>query len=148
MNVDPTAARVVVCDDEPHITRAVALKLRKAGFAPETHPDGRAAWESAAADPPALVVTDCQMPRMSGLDFLRAMRADPATAAVPVVMLTGKGFELNEDELRAEFDPVRLFPKPFSPRELLAAAERLLAAANGPAAAPPAAAASPALAPA
>ena len=117
------AFRVVVCDDEPHITRAVALKLRKAGFDAETHPDGRAAWESASADPPGLVVTDCQMPRMSGLEFLRALRADPATAGVPVVLLTGKGFELDEAELRAEFGRVRLFPKPFSPRKLLAAAE-------------------------
>ena len=122
------AARVIVCDDEPHITRAVALKLRKAGFEVETHPDGRAAWESADADAPALVVTDCQMPRMSGLEFLRALRAAPATAAVPAVMLTGKGFELSDAELQAELGPVRLFPKPFSPRQLLAAAEELLSA--------------------
>ena len=136
MTAATPAARVVVCDDEPHITRAVALKLRKAGFDAETHPDGRSAWESASATPPALVVTDCQMPRMSGLEFLRAMRAEAATAVVPVVMLTGKGFELDEAELRAEFGPVRLFPKPFSPRKLLAAAEEMLAEAAT--AAPPA----------
>lgn len=129
--------RVVVCDDEPHITRAVALKLRKAGFDAETHPDGRSAWESAAANPPELVVTDCQMPRMSGLEFLRAMRSDPATASVPVIMLTGKGFELNEPDLRAKFGRVRLFPKPFSPRQLLATAEQLL---DEPTGSPPAAA--------
>ena len=129
MSAARPAPRVIVCDDEPHITRAVALKLRKAGYTVETHPDGRAAWESAAAEPPGLVVTDCQMPRMSGLEFLRAMRANPATAAVPAVMLTGKGFELNDEELRAELGPVRLFPKPFSPRQLLTATEQLLAEA-------------------
>ena len=120
--------RVVVCDDEPHITRAVALKLKKAGFEVETHPNGRLAWESVAADPPAAIVTDCQMPEMSGLDLLRAVRGGPATAAVPALMLTGKGFELSAAELDEEVGPVRLFAKPFSPRQLLAAVEELVAA--------------------
>lgn len=117
----PPSRRVVVCDDEPHITMAVSLKLRKAGYEVETHPDGRAAWESVAADPPALLVTDCQMPRMSGLDLLRNIRATPATAAVPAIMLTGKGLELDEADVQDAFGAVRLFSKPFSPRELLTA---------------------------
>ena len=138
----PTAApaRVVVCDDEPHITRAIALKLRRAGFEVETHPDGAAAWASVEADPPALVITDCQMPRMSGLDLLRNLRADDRTAGTPAIMLTGKGFELPEEELRGELGPVELFPKPFSPRELLSTAVGLTAGASaapaGPAAVP------------
>ena len=111
--------RIVVCDDEPHITLAVSLKLKKAGFQTETHPDGQAAWESVAASPPALLVTDCQMPRLSGLDLLRAMRSHPPTADVPAIMLTGKGFELRPEEMEAEIGNVRLFPKPFSPRQLL-----------------------------
>ena len=122
--------RVVVCDDEPHITLAVALKLRKAGFAVETHPDGLAAWESVAADPPDLLVTDCQMPRMSGLELLRALRREPRTAAVPAIMLTGKGFELDAAAMQREMGPVRLFPKPFSPRELLDAVTALTTAAT------------------
>ena len=118
--------RIVICDDEPHITRAVALKLRRAGFAPETHPDGRAAWEAVLRETPGVVITDCQMPRMSGLELLRALRDAPATADTPVILLTGKGYELDEDELRAELGDVRLFAKPFSPRELLATVTTLL----------------------
>ena len=123
-----SARRVVVCDDEPHITRAIALKLRRAGWEVETHPDGAAAWESVSADPPALLITDCQMPRMSGLDLLRRVRGEPATAAVPAIMLTGKGFELPPDALQEEVGPVQLYPKPFSPRALLGAVEELIAA--------------------
>ena len=120
--------RVVVCDDEPHITRAVSLKLRRAGFEVETHADGQSAWESIRLDPPHLLVTDCQMPRMSGLDLLRAMRRESGTADLPAIMLTGKGFELREEEMEAEMGPVRLFAKPFSPRGLLDAVAALAAA--------------------
>jgi DNA-binding response OmpR family regulator len=126
-SISPAPGRIVICDDEPHITLAVSLKLKKGGFQTETHPDGQAAWESVHADPPTLVVTDCQMPRMSGLDLLRAMRADPRTAGVPAVMLTGKGFELEKRDMEAEFGPVRLFPKPFSPRQLLEVVAELTA---------------------
>ncbi|MFH5804165.1 response regulator [Alienimonas sp. DA493] len=122
----PSPARVVICDDEPHITLAVSLKLRKAGYEVEAHPDGLSAWQSIAARPPALIVTDCQMPRMSGLDLLRSMRAEPRTAAVPAIMLTGKGFELSSVEMQSEMGPVRLFPKPFSPRELLDAVSAMM----------------------
>ncbi|QDT17793.1 response regulator [Alienimonas californiensis] len=117
--------RVVICDDEPHITLAVSLKLRKAGYEVEAHADGLSAWQSIFALPPALIVTDCQMPRMSGLDLLRSMRAEPRTASVPAIMLTGKGFELSSAEMQAELGPLRLFPKPFSPRELLDAVSAL-----------------------
>ncbi len=125
---DRPSVRVVVCDDEPHITLAVSLKLRKAGFEVETHPDGQSAWESVAANPPALIVTDCQMPRMSGLDLIRNVRREPRTTAVPTIMLTGKGFELDDAEMQREMGPVRLFPKPFSPRELLETVAELTAA--------------------
>ncbi|NNJ24054.1 response regulator [Alienimonas chondri] len=118
--------RIVVCDDEPHITLAVSLKLRRAGFEVETHEDGRSAWESIALNPPALIVTDCQMPRMSGLDLIRSVRAHAATAKTPAIMLTGKGFELSEAEMQVEMGPVLLFSKPFSPRTLLDSVERLM----------------------
>ena len=129
MHEQPENRRVVICDDEPHITRAVALKLKRAGYAPETHPDGRAAWDAVRRESPALVVTDCQMPRMSGLDLLRALRGEADTADTPVILLTGKGYELDEAELRAELGEVRLFAKPFSPRELLATVTALLGTA-------------------
>ena len=118
--------RAVVCDDEPHIVQAVSLKLRKAGFEVDRFGNGADARDRVLADPPALIVTDCQMPRLSGLDLLRAVRADPAAAGVPAILLTGKGFELSDDELAAEVGPVRLMAKPFSPRGLLAAVRDLV----------------------
>ncbi|MEM9702624.1 MAG: response regulator [Planctomycetota bacterium] len=128
---DRASRRIVVCDDEPHITLAVSLKLRQAGFEVETFPDGQAAWESVEANPPAALVTDCQMPRLNGLDLLRRMRAEPSTAQTPAVMLTGKGFELSPDDLERQLGPALLFCKPFSPRDLLATVERLVNCPTG-----------------
>jgi CheY-like chemotaxis protein len=60
------STRLVVCDDEVHITRTISMKLSKAGFDVETACDGQAALEAIQRELPALVITDCQMPRMGG----------------------------------------------------------------------------------
>ena len=118
--------RIVICDDEPHITLAVSMKLSKAGFTVETAPDGMAAWELIQRDPPCLVITDCQMPRMNGIELCRLIRTQPETAHIPVFMLTAKGMELDRDALASELGVSRVILKPFSPRELLKAVNEAL----------------------
>ncbi len=118
--------RIVVCDDETHITRAINMKLTKAGFAVETAPDGQAAWESIQRETPALLITDYQMPRMDGLTLCRQMRSETATSQVPIILLTAKGFELEDDQLKAELGLSEIVPKPFSPRELLKSVQSTL----------------------
>lgn len=120
------STRIVVCDDESHIIRAIDLKLSRAGYAVETAPDGQAAWEAIERDSPAILVSDCQMPRLNGLELSRRLRSHEPTRATPIILLTAKGFELDDAELAAELAPFHLMSKPFSPRQLLTEVERLL----------------------
>ena len=118
-----------VCDDEPHIVLAVSLKFTKSGFRVTSDNNGQSAWESILRDPPQLLITDLQMPRMDGLELIKRMRSHENLKDIPVILLTAKGYELAEDELRSEYRIQQVLPKPFSPRELVAIANSLLEAA-------------------
>jgi DNA-binding response OmpR family regulator len=118
--------RIHVCDDEPHIVLAVSLKFRKAGFEVSSASDGQAAWDVIQEVRPQVVISDLQMPKMDGLDLVRRLRAESAFDNVPVILLTAKGFELDEADLREELGIQAVICKPFSPRELLALVQSLL----------------------
>ena len=113
------AKKVLLCDDETHILRAAQIKLSHAGYDVSTAADGQEAWESILASPPDLLVTDLQMPRLDGLELSRRVRETPATAHLPILMLTAKGFELTHLELAEKTGVLAVLPKPFSPRELV-----------------------------
>jgi CheY-like chemotaxis protein len=119
---------VLMCDDEPMIIRAAEIKLTRAGFEVEIQPDGQAAWESILRRRPDLLISDCQMPRLGGLELLKRLREHEPTRDIPVFMLTGKGFELPIDELREKYGLLGVIAKPFSPRELLKTVEATLTA--------------------
>jgi two-component system phosphate regulon response regulator PhoB len=117
--------RILVADDEPHIVGVLALKLRNAGFDVRTAADGEEAWELASKDPPDLVITDLQMPYMTGLDLCARLKRHPATASIPAIMLTARGHALAPADL--EPTNIRLvLSKPFSPREVLEHVEKIL----------------------
>lgn len=118
-----------VCDDEPHILLAVSLKFSKAGFQVTTDNNGQSAWESIQRNPPQLLITDLQMPRLDGLGLIKQLRAHPTLHDLPVILLTAKGFELDDGELQSDYGVNHVVCKPFSPRELVALANSLLGAA-------------------
>jgi len=118
--------RILLCDDEIHILRAAEFKLKRAGHAVRTAADGEEAWALLKEELPEILITDYQMPRLDGLGLVERVRSDPATAVLPILMLTAKGFELNHDELARQWNVTAVMAKPFSPRELLQAVERLL----------------------
>ncbi len=115
-----------VCDDEPHIVLAVSLKFSKAGFRVTSDNNGQSAWESILRDPPQLLITDLQMPLLDGLGLIKKIRAHAELKDIPVILLTAKGFELDEAELQDEYGVQHIISKPFSPRELVAIANSLL----------------------
>jgi DNA-binding response OmpR family regulator len=86
----PTAApRVLVADDEDDIRALVSLAVRRAGCTVATEVvDGTQALTAARTDPPDLAVLDVSMPGATGLEVCAALRADPATAGVPVLLLS------------------------------------------------------------
>lgn len=120
------AIRILVADDEAYILQVVALKLRNAGFEVITAFDGQEALGLLQSQGADLVVTDLQMPHMTGIGLARAMSADPRLARIPVMMLTARGHLLREGEADSA-NIARVVHKPFSPRALLAEIETLLA---------------------
>ena len=78
-------------------------------------------------DPPDILVTDCQMPRLNGFGLTERVRENESTCHIPVLMLTAKGFELSAEELAQRWNIVAVIAKPFSPRELLKTVEETLA---------------------
>ena len=91
---------VLVVDDEDHILRVVSYKLRGAGYTVLEANDGEEAWEILRGQSVDLVLTDQQMPFMTGLELVETMRTRPETADVPVLMLTARGFRLDAEELQ------------------------------------------------
>lgn len=120
-----TDKTILVADDETHILNVVSLKLRNAGFNVLTAQDGQEALEIALAEHPDLVITDYQMPFLSGLELSRRLHAEPSTAAIPVIMLTARGYHLEADDTH-ESGILRMLSKPFSPRHLLATVTEVL----------------------
>ncbi len=118
--------KLLLCDDELHILRAAEFKFKRAGFDVRCAGDGEEAWELIHQEMPDLLLTDYQMPRLDGIALVKRIRSTPAAAHLPVIMLTAKGFELKDKQLRQELDIAKVLAKPFSPRELLAHVKMLL----------------------
>jgi DNA-binding response OmpR family regulator len=118
-------AAILVADDDQDILELVAFRLERAGYEVLTAGDGEQALAAAREHRPALAVLDVMMPKLTGYDVVKAMRADEGTSRIPVILLTARvqeadvsrGFEAGAD------DYIR---KPFSPQELRARVEAIL----------------------
>ena len=112
-------ARLVVADDNADMREYLTRVLTDAGHRVLAVPDGQRALEVVRAEPPDLVVSDVMMPRLDGLALVAALRADPRTATVPVVLLSARaGPEASIEGLRAGADDYLV--KPFTAAELVA----------------------------
>jgi DNA-binding response OmpR family regulator len=111
-------ARVLIVDDEPEIGRILAVILRGAGFEVAAVDGGRAALEHLAASATDLVLLDVTMPELDGFETLRRIREAPATARLPVLMLTANAGAA--DRARAEsLGADDFIAKPFDPAEVV-----------------------------
>jgi two-component system, OmpR family, response regulator MtrA len=122
---DRPMARVLIVDDDPDIRALVIYRLSASGYEVISAGDGEAGLAAAREHVPDLVLADWMMPRLTGVEMCTRMRADPAIAGIPVVLLTARtddiamrtGWEAGIDEY---------ITKPFSPRELAARVEEIL----------------------
>jgi len=117
--------RVLVVDDDPDIVQFVRMNLELEGFEAETAENGRIALDMAKLRPPDLILLDVMMPEMDGLTVLRHLRNSPATANVPVIILTAKA--LAEDRVKGlDLGADDYVTKPFDLDELLARVKTVL----------------------
>ncbi len=119
--------KALVVDDEIHIVQVVAIKLRNNGYDVTTAENGEVGLELAGQIKPDIVITDFQMPVMTGLEMVENLRKQPETADIPVIMLTARGFAI-EEEKREALKISTFLSKPFSPREVLKTIEEILQA--------------------
>jgi DNA-binding response OmpR family regulator len=108
---------VLVADDEQDIIELVRFRLEHDGYRVLTASDGEAALQLARDEHPDLCVLDVMMPKLSGLEVLAQLRADPTTAGTRVIMLTARGQDPDIDR-GFELGAHDYVTKPFSPKEL------------------------------
>ncbi len=123
------AKSILVVDDEAHILQVVSLKLQNAGFNVITACDGEEALEVLGTTTVDLIITDLQMPGMSGLDLARNVHKEPGRRDLPMMLLTAHGLALEQVELARAGISASL-SKPFSPREVLSKVNSLLEASQ------------------
>jgi DNA-binding response OmpR family regulator len=124
--------RILAVDDEPDALELIEFNLKGAGFEVATATDGAGALKKARSLMPALIVLDLMLPEMDGLEVCKQLRRDPATAKIPIVMLTAKATEVDR-VLGLELGADDYVTKPFSPRELILRVKGLLRRKTEPA---------------
>jgi len=117
--------RVLVVEDDPDIAELVARYLDKAGYVSTRVASGRDALDAVRTKPPQLIVLDRMLPHIDGLEVCRLLRANPATASIPIIMLTARAEE-SERIVGLEMGADDYVAKPFSPNELVARVRALL----------------------
>ncbi len=121
------AARVLVVDDDPVIQNLLRVNFEMEGYQVIVAADGVEGLERSKRDRPDIIVLDVMMPRMDGLTVARRLKGDPATARIPILLLSAKA---QEADLRAgeEAGADDYVTKPFDPVALLERVATLLAA--------------------
>ncbi len=110
--------RVTLVEDESSIAEVLRYNLEKEGFRVDTRARGDEALDAIRSDPPDLLLLDLMLPGMDGLELTRALKRDPATAQLPIVMLTARADEVDRI-VGLELGADDYVSKPFSPREVV-----------------------------
>jgi len=123
--------RILVVDDEPEAVELVQFNLEQAGFSVITAADGAEAIRKTRSGMPNLIVLDLMLPEVDGIEVCKLLRRDPATASIPIIMLTAKAAEIDR-VLGLELGADDYITKPFSPRELVLRIRKILQRGAGP----------------
>lgn len=121
---------ILVAEDNAALASVVRFNLQRAGFQVTVARNGRIAWEALQMETFDLIVTDQQMPEMSGCELCQRLRTLDEYRETPVIMLTAKGMELELPRLKIELGIAATFLKPFSPKEIVRAVEEQLEAVS------------------
>lgn len=117
--------KILVVDDEPDAVELISFNLKAAGFEVVTAGDGSQALKAARLYAPNLIILDVMLPEIDGLEVCKLLRRDPATARIPIIMLTARAAEIDR-VLGLELGADDYVTKPFSHRELILRVKKLL----------------------
>jgi len=118
--------KILIAEDEPDIRDLVAFTLRFAGYEVVAANNGEEAVQTASREYPDLILMDVRMPRMTGYDACRAMKASPELKDIPVVFLSAKGQD-SEIQTGLEAGAEEYLLKPFAPDQLTDRVRAILA---------------------
>ena len=119
------AKRILLIEDEPNIVEALSFILSRDGFTVHIHEDGETALDRIRAGLPDMVILDAMLPGRSGFDILRDLRADSATRALPVMMLTARG-QAKDRQMAEDLGVDRFMTKPFANEDVCALVRELI----------------------
>lgn len=111
--------RILIVNDEPHVSRVLKLTLERAGYSVRTEPDGQAALASVLHDQPDAMITDIQMPRLSGRELMKMLQELMPERRFLVLVMTSMTAREEREWVRA-IPGVEFLEKPVSPRQLIA----------------------------
>jgi DNA-binding response OmpR family regulator len=117
MNSTRSMGRILVVEDDPAVQKALRRLFESEGYAVEVQADGKSALESFQATPPAVIILDLRLPKLSGNDLCKQVKAQ--SPALPIVVLSATS-DVSDKVLLLELGADDYVTKPFSPRELLA----------------------------
>ncbi|TWU59889.1 Chemotaxis protein CheY [Rubripirellula tenax] len=109
---------VLIAEDDPVFRRVLSFTIGRGGFVVETASDGEAAYQRICQGGIGFLVTDHQMPGCSGIELLERIAIHPDAIAIPTILCTAKGFELDTIAIQRKYHLVDVLNKPFSPRRL------------------------------
>jgi two-component system phosphate regulon response regulator PhoB len=117
--------RILIIEDEKDIVDLLIYHFEQAGFSASIALDGPIGLEKAKKERPDLVILDLMLPGMDGKDVCRALKSDPLTRSIPILMLTAKSEEMDR-VIGFELGAEDYVTKPFSPRELILRVKAIL----------------------
>ena len=117
--------KVLVADDEEYIQHILNFSFGAEGYEVVTAADGEEALDKARKERPDVIVLDIMMPKMDGYEACKKLKSDPQTKAIPVILLTAKGRDVDR-RLGSEAGADDYVVKPFSPGRLIERVEGML----------------------
>lgn len=118
-------AKILIAEDEPFIIESLAFLLSRQGHSVTSVTDGAAVMNAIETTSPDLLILDVMLPSANGFDILEKVRANRATATLPILALTAKGQEADRRRM-LELGADQFMTKPFSNKDLVSSVERLL----------------------
>lgn len=119
------AVDILIAEDEPSILEALTFVLRRVGWSVRTVIDGEAVMGAVRREEPRVLVLDIMLPKRSGFDVLKQIRANPATRTLPVLVLTAKG-QQQDRQIAEELGADCFVTKPYSNSDVVDAVRALL----------------------